>query len=137
MTQHSNLRDAVVSVMDRQKQKEAEASPELSVEEILAGFKRELRSVSVDGFGRVHYYYPLNLAERFASESKIKPDGTIEARGVVETLIQLVRNADGSLKFGEQHVDALVECTPPEAALELWRTIIPSHHISVVSAEKK
>jgi hypothetical protein len=112
------------------------ATPELSAEDILAGFKRELRSVAVAGFGTVYYYYPLSIAEYFDFRSKIEEDDAMTARNMVNSIISFARNSDGSLKFKPEHADALLQA-PPDSVTKLATTVIGSHRFSVASAEKK
>jgi pyrroloquinoline quinone (PQQ) biosynthesis protein C len=115
---------------------ERRAAPELSADEILAGFTRELRSVAVQGFGTVHYYYPLSVTEYFSFRSKVDEDDSMTASNMVKTIIEFARNADGSQKFKPEHFDALMNA-PTAAVTKLAGVLVGTHGFSVASAEKK
>lgn len=115
---------------------ERKAAPELSAEDILAGFTRELRSVAVDGFGTVHYYYPVSVTEYFSFRSKVDEDESMTARNMVKTIIEFSRNSDGSQKFKPEHFDALLNA-PTSAVVKLAGVLVGTHGFTVASAEKK
>ena len=112
-----------------------DAIPEISTTDILASFKRELRSVSVEGFGKVYFYHPMSIAERCELEEKIE-SGALSAAGMVHSVIALALNGDGSRKFSAEHFQALMDA--PQAAIAvLANSLLQTHKISVPSVEKK
>lgn len=108
-------------------------APEMSTDDILAGFKRELRSVSVPGFGKIYCYRP-GIVEAVELQEKADKDGT--ARSMVHTIIALARNSDGSLKFKPEHEEALLQA-PSDVITQLVNALVESFRFTVVSAEKK
>lgn len=117
------------------RRKELAEAPEMSVDDILAGFKRELDSVSVPGFGKV-YFYPLSIAEYVDLQEQISEDGTTTARNMVRTIIALARNSDGSLKFKREHEATLLEASFSSVG-KLAGALVQSVRFTLASAEKK
>jgi hypothetical protein len=118
-----------------QKKAELDAVPELSTEEILAGFTRELREVKVAGFGKVYYYHPMSVAEHLELQSRLDGDGATTAANLVQTIIALARSSDGSPKFKAEHAQALIDA-PSASIFKLASTMMGSH-VALASAEKK
>lgn len=127
---------AAARAVAAERRKAWEEAPELSVEEILESFKRELRSVSVPYFGRVYYYHPMSVAERVDLESKIDSAGGATAANIAQAIIAVVRNSDGSQKFSAEHATALLDA-PADAFMRLAESVIQSHRFTLVAAEKK
>lgn len=116
--------------------KALDAIPEVSADEIVRSLQRELRSVAVDGFGTLFYYHPMNIAEQFAIQAKVGDDGTMSAPALVDALIVLARNSDGSQKFSAEHFDALMNA-PAKAICQFANAAIHTHSIRGDSIEKK
>lgn len=127
---------AAARVQGEAKRKAFAAIPEISAEDILKSFQRELRSVAIEGFGAVYFYYPLNITEQFAVHEKIGDDGRMTAPAMVRSLILLARNSDGSLKFKDEHFDALMNA-PASAIVAFAKAAIHTYSISEASVEKK
>lgn len=134
--QHGSLQSALIANISEARQKAADDVPEISADEILESFKRELRYVTVDGFGAVYYYHPISVAEHLAINSKIGADGALTASGIVDAIIAHARNKDGSLKFNASHAAQLMEA-PTAPVLRLANALIRTHKITLASAQKK
>ena len=119
-----------------ERRKALEEAPELTAEQILDGFKRELRSVAVEGFGKVYYYYPMSVAEHLELREKIGDGDETTAAKMVQAIIAFARNGDGSLKFKPEHASALLQA-PDTSVLKLAALVVHSHGFSIASAEKK
>jgi hypothetical protein len=112
------------------------AVPELTADEILAGFKtRELTEAAIDGFGRVYYYHPMTATERFEILGKLEDGDTITAKDLAQIVIARTLNADGSQKFAPAHAAALLEA--PAASLEKLAGLLFQNRVTLASAEKK
>lgn len=134
--QHANLKLAVTSSLQRKDAIEREEAPELSIDEIMAGLKQELRSISVPILGRVYYYYPLGGDELSGFSEKIAPDGTTSWGDLVQTVIAFSRDSKGAPKFTQDHLPFLLKA-PTDVITKLANTFVSSHRFTVASGEKK
>jgi hypothetical protein len=112
------------------------AIPELTADEILAGFKtRELKEAVIDGFGRVFYFHPMTASERFEILAKLEGGDTITAKDLAQIVIARTLDADGHPKFSPDHAAALLEA--PAASLEQLAGLLFKNRVTLASAEKK
>lgn len=132
---YASLEDARVAQFELRR-KALEAIPELSADDILKSFRRELRSVAIDGFGTLYFYFPLNITEQMAVQEKVGDDGRMTASGIVKSLILLARNSDGSQKFKDEHFEALMDA-PAAAIVAFARAAIHTYAVNEASVEKK
>jgi hypothetical protein len=119
-----------------ERRRQLDEAPELTAEEIVSGFARALRSISAPGFGKVFYYYPLSLAEYIEVQERIGEEGSSTASRMVDAIIALALNSDGSKKFKPEHAAGLIQA-PPSSVFKIANALVSSHRFTLASAEKK
>lgn len=119
-----------------QRKMDAAEAAEISTEDLLASLKRELRSVSVAGWGKVFYYYPLSIEEYLALQARTSADGSMTATGIAQTIVDLARKGDGTPKFTAEHVGMLTQAAP-DRLTRLAKAVVQLYNVRAESLEKK
>lgn len=94
-------------------------------QEIFSQWKRELRTVNVEGFGTVHFYEPPSCAEMEAYLRSLRFEGgdrSFSIGAVVDGIIARVKKADSQPRWYAHHRDGLMQL-PPDKVLQLWNAL--------------
>lgn len=91
--------------------------------EALLDFKSELKSATVAGIGVVYFYDPPRFEDTFPYLRTLRDeDDTASAKGVVDSLIRMIRDAKGQPLLKAEHRAKLL-LAPPGRLAAMWAAV--------------
>lgn len=139
MKTHSNLQEAVVSIMSAQRKK---AAAVVTAEDILSlVLKRELRSAVIEGVWpdpkTIYFFHPPSIADLDAYAKHAIADGNqVSVHGIVAALIARARDETGAQLFKAEDAKTLMLLSGHDL-MRIWNAFGEFTASPIESAEKK